>query len=122
MVSAKVAKPKYQINVNTTEHSAAKTLELNAIGVANITTDQPIPFSSYSENRTLGGFILIDKMSNTTVGCRPYTFCFASRAKYSLASTGYHPQSPCKNKKSKASCTVDDRSFRIGKVYNSECS
>ena len=63
MVSAKVAKPKYQINVNTTEHSAAKTLELNAIGVANITTDQPIPFSSYSENRTLGGFILIDKMS-----------------------------------------------------------
>jgi bifunctional enzyme CysN/CysC len=67
-VSATVAKPKYQINVNTMEHVAAKTLELNAIGVANVTTDRDIPFAPYAENRTLGGFILIDKMTNATVG------------------------------------------------------
>jgi bifunctional enzyme CysN/CysC len=67
-VSATVAEPKYQINVNTMEHAAAKTLELNAIGVANVTTDRDIPFAPYAENRTLGGFILIDKMTNATVG------------------------------------------------------
>ena len=49
------------------EHAAAKTLELNAIGVANVTTDRDIPFAPYAENRTLGGFILIDKMTNATV-------------------------------------------------------
>ena len=67
-VSATVAKPKYQINVNTTERKATKTLELNEIGVATVTTDRPIPFTSYSDNRTLGGFIVIDKMTNATLG------------------------------------------------------
>ena len=67
-VSATVAEPKYQINVNTMGHAAAKTLELNAIGVANVTTDRSIPFAPYAENRTLGGFILIDKITNATVG------------------------------------------------------
>ena len=67
-ISATVAEPKYQVNVNTMEHVAAKTLDLNSIGVANITTDRSIPFAPYAENRILGGFILIDKMTNATVG------------------------------------------------------
>ncbi len=67
-VTASVAHPKYQVNVNTMEHLAAKTLDLNAIGVANITTDRDIPFGGYDESRDLGGFILIDKMTNRTVG------------------------------------------------------
>ena len=50
------------------EHLAAKTLELNAIGVAEIVTDRPIVFEPYTENRALGGFILIDKITNRTVG------------------------------------------------------
>ncbi len=66
-VSASIQAPKYQINVNTLEHAAAKTLELNAIGVANITTDRPIAFEPYEENHALGGFIVIDKMTNATV-------------------------------------------------------
>lgn len=66
-VSATVQHPKYQINVNTMEHLAAKTLDLNAIGVANITTDREIPYAPYAENRDLGGFILIDKITNHTV-------------------------------------------------------
>ncbi|MBN2872887.1 MAG: adenylyl-sulfate kinase, partial [Halothiobacillaceae bacterium] len=65
-VSATIAQPKYEVNVNTQEHLATKTLDLNAIGVANITTDREIPFAPYAENRDLGGFILIDKMTNQT--------------------------------------------------------
>ncbi len=66
-VSATVQAPKYQINVNTMEHLAAKTLTLNAIGVCNLTTDRSIVFESYEVNHELGGFILIDKLSNSTV-------------------------------------------------------
>ena len=66
-VSATVAEPKYEVNVNTMEHLAAKTLELNAIGVAEVTTDKPIVFEPYADNRTLGGFVLIDKITNATV-------------------------------------------------------
>ncbi len=67
-VSATVAQPKYQVNVNTMEHLAAKTLDLNAIGVAVVTTDRDIPFAPYEDSRDLGGFILIDKLTNRTVG------------------------------------------------------
>ena len=67
MVSATVHAPKYAVNVNTMEHVAVKTLELNAIGVAQLVTDKPIVFEAYADNRTLGGFILIDKMTNATV-------------------------------------------------------
>lgn len=66
-VTARVHAPEYQINVNTLEHLAVKTLELNAIGVAKITLERAIPFEPYAENRALGGFILIDKFSNATV-------------------------------------------------------
>jgi bifunctional enzyme CysN/CysC len=66
-VTATVQHPKYQVNVNTMEHLAAKTLDLNAIGVANLSTDKQIVFESYEQNRTLGGFILIDKITNATV-------------------------------------------------------
>ena len=59
---------KYRINVNTLEHLAAKTLALNEIGVANISLDRQIAFDSYAQNRDTGGFILIDRMNNATVG------------------------------------------------------
>jgi bifunctional enzyme CysN/CysC len=55
------------VNVNTLEQLAAKTLELNAIGVANLSTDKPIVFEPYEQSRDLGGFILIDKLTNATV-------------------------------------------------------
>jgi bifunctional enzyme CysN/CysC len=66
-VSATVQPPKYQINVNTMEHLAAKTLSLNAIGVCNLATDRPIVFENYEDNHDLGGFILIDKLNNATI-------------------------------------------------------
>ncbi len=67
-VGATVAKPKYTVNVNTLEHMASRTLSLNQIGVCNLTIDQPIAFDPYRENRDMGSFILIDRLSYNTVG------------------------------------------------------
>jgi bifunctional enzyme CysN/CysC len=67
-VNASVTEPKYKVNVNTLEHLATKTLALNEIGVCNIALDQPVAFEPYTVSRALGGFILIDRMSNHTVG------------------------------------------------------
>ena len=66
-VTAQVQAPKYKVNVDTMEHLAARTLELNAIGVANLSTDRPIVFEPYADSRVLGAFILIDKMTNATL-------------------------------------------------------
>ncbi len=59
---------KYKINVETMEHLAARQLELNDIAVCNLSLDQPIPFDRYADNRETGSFIIIDKVSNNTVG------------------------------------------------------
>ncbi|PLK22697.1 adenylyl-sulfate kinase [Porphyrobacter sp. TH134] len=67
MVTATVQPPEYEIDINSLEHLAAKTLGLNGIGVAEFATDRPIAFEPYADNRQLGGFILIDKFSNATV-------------------------------------------------------
>ena len=67
MVSATVAEPKYEIDVNTMERLASQRLHLNQIGVCEITTDRRVVFEPYADNRALGGFILIDKISNRTV-------------------------------------------------------
>ncbi len=67
-VTATVAPLKYKVNVNTLEHVAAKTLALNEIGVCGIELGKPVVFEPYRENRDLGGFILVDRISNTTVG------------------------------------------------------
>lgn len=67
-VSAQITEPKYKINVNTLEHLAAKRLELNEIGVCNLSLDAPIAFDAYADNHDLGGFILVDRISNRTVG------------------------------------------------------
>ena len=66
-VTATIHSPKYQVNVNTMEHLAAKTLGLNAIGVTTLSTDKPLVFQPYEKSRDLGGFVLIDKISNATV-------------------------------------------------------
>jgi len=68
MVTATVTEPKYKVNVNTMEHLAAKQLEVNEIGVVNLALDRPIAFDSYTENRDTGGFILINRLTNNTVG------------------------------------------------------
>ena len=66
-VTATVTQIKYQVNVNTLEHTAARQLELNAIGVCNLNLDRPVAFDAYTENRDTGGFILIDRLTNNTM-------------------------------------------------------
>lgn len=63
-----ISKPKYRIDVNTMQRLAAKELQLNEIGCCEIALDRAIPFEHYAKNRELGGFILIDRITNETVG------------------------------------------------------
>ena len=67
-VTATITEIKHQVNVNTMEHVAAKQLELNAIGICNLGLDRQIAFDPYDDNRDTGGFVLIDRLSNNTVG------------------------------------------------------
>jgi bifunctional enzyme CysN/CysC len=66
-VNAEIGHLKYKVNVNTLEHAAATKLELNEIGVLNLSMDRQIAFDPYKENRETGGFVLIDRMSNNTI-------------------------------------------------------
>ncbi len=84
-VAATIAPLKYQININTLEHLAAEKLELNEIGVCELELDQPIAFDAYTENRDTGGFILIDRLTNHTVGAGMLRF--ALRRSHNI-----HPQ------------------------------
>jgi bifunctional enzyme CysN/CysC len=67
-VTATIAPIKYRINVNTLEHLAAKKLDLNDIGVCGLELSGAVPFEPYKVSRILGGFILIDRLTNNTVG------------------------------------------------------
>jgi bifunctional enzyme CysN/CysC len=67
-LTGSITTPRHKVNVNTLERLAAKQLELNEIGVCNLSFDRAIPFDAYADNRETGGFILIDKLSNDTVG------------------------------------------------------
>ena len=67
-VTAAVAQLRYKVNVNTLEELAARQLELNEIGLVNLNLDQPLGFDPYTRNRDTGGFILIDRINNSTVG------------------------------------------------------
>ena len=73
-VGVQVTQIKHKVDVNTQEELAAKRLELNEVGYCNISLDEAIAFESYCDNRTLGGFILIDRQSNATVGCGTIDF------------------------------------------------
>ncbi len=103
MVSATLQAPKYQVNVNTMEHLAAKTLELNAIGVVEVTTDRPIVFEPYAENRNLGGFILIDKITNATVAAGMLNFSLrrAQNVHWQATDIGREAHANLKNQKAR---------------------
>jgi bifunctional enzyme CysN/CysC len=65
-VTATVTDIKYQVNVNTMEHLAARKLELNGIAVCNLALDRVVAFDSYAANRETGSFVFIDRLSNGT--------------------------------------------------------
>jgi len=79
-VNATVTEIKHKIDINTQDLLAAKTLQLNEIAVCNINLDQAIAFEPYAINRTLGGFVLIDRQSNATVAAGTIDFALRRAA------------------------------------------
>ncbi|MBN8261085.1 MAG: sulfate adenylyltransferase subunit CysN [Xanthomonadales bacterium] len=73
-VGASVTEIKHKVDVNTQDHLAAKHLELNEVAYCNLHLDQPIAFEPYARNRTLGGFILVDRQNNATVAAGTLDF------------------------------------------------
>jgi len=102
-VGATVTSLKHKMNVNTLEHLAAKKLDLNEIGICNIGLDRQIPFDPYTENRETGSFILIDRLSNETVGAglihyalrRADNIHWQALAVNKTARSGLKGQQPC---------------------------
>jgi sulfate adenylyltransferase subunit 1 len=66
-VSASVDAIEYRVNVNTQEQHAAQELGLNDIGSVRLILGESIAYDNYDNNREMGGFILIDKITNNTV-------------------------------------------------------
>ncbi|HET6631162.1 MAG TPA: adenylyl-sulfate kinase [Rhodanobacteraceae bacterium] len=71
---AQVTAIKHRVDVDTQEHMAATRLEVNEVGYANLSLDQPIAFEPYARSHVLGGFLLIDRQSNATVACGTIDF------------------------------------------------
>jgi bifunctional enzyme CysN/CysC len=67
-VAASVTTLKHEVGLATLEKMAARSLAMNAIGVVNLALDRPVPFAPYAENRDLGGFLLIDRTTERTLG------------------------------------------------------
>jgi sulfate adenylyltransferase subunit 1 (EFTu-like GTPase family) len=68
VTQARVREIRYRIDVNTLEHQPARRLELNAIGVVSVEAQRPLLFDPYRQNRFTGSFILIDPITNETMG------------------------------------------------------
>ncbi|WP_295364655.1 sulfate adenylyltransferase subunit CysN [Arenimonas sp.] len=79
-VGAQVTEIKHKVDVNTQAELAAKHLDLNEVAVCNLGLDQPIAFEPYETSRALGGFILIDRQTNATVGAGTLDFALRRAA------------------------------------------
>ncbi|MBK7742789.1 MAG: sulfate adenylyltransferase subunit CysN [Betaproteobacteria bacterium] len=97
-VTATIAPLKYKVNVNTLEHLAADRLELNDIGVCELELDQVIAFEPYAVNRDLGGFILIDRMTDHTVGAGQLNFALRRSQNIHWQSVDIHKQARAASK------------------------
>ena len=84
-VGASFGQPKYVVDVNSLEHLAAKTLDLNGIGVCNLTLDRAVAFDAYADNRDMGSFIVIDRFTNQTVGAGHAALRAAALSEHPLA-------------------------------------
>ena len=79
-VSVQVTEIKHKIDVNTQEHLAAKKLELNEVAACNLSLDHEIAFEAFADNRSLGAYILIDRMTLATVACGTIDFALRRAA------------------------------------------
>jgi bifunctional enzyme CysN/CysC len=79
-VSATITTIKHKIDVNTRDHLSASVLNLNEIGVCNVSTSSPVAFDAYAANRKTGAFILVDRQSNRTAGAGMIDFALRRAA------------------------------------------
>ncbi|MCF1183983.1 sulfate adenylyltransferase subunit CysN [Marichromatium gracile] len=79
-LNAQVTEIKHKVNVNTLEQTAAKHLALNDVAVCNLALDRAVPFDPYVDNRETGAFVLVDRISNATVGCGMIDFALRRAA------------------------------------------
>ena len=86
--SVSITHIKHHLDINTGAHLAAKTLTLNEIATVNVSFDRFVPYAPYRENKRLGAFIIIDKLTNETVGAGMIHFASASGDQCPLASAG----------------------------------
>ena len=101
--TAQITDLAHRVDVNTLEQMAAKTLELNEVGYCKLALDREIAFDPYSDNRQTGAFVLIDKLSNTTVGAGVIDFALRRASNISwhamkvdkTARASLNEQAPC---------------------------
>jgi len=103
-VNARVTTIKHKVDVNTQAELAARRLELNEVGYCNIDLDHAIAFESYADNRTLGGFVLIDRQTNATVGCGMLDFALRRAANVHWQHTDLDKQARSLSKGQQARC------------------
>jgi bifunctional enzyme CysN/CysC len=103
LVTSKISDLKYKVNVNTLEHMATKTLELNEIGICNISLDKAVSFDPYSENRQTGSFILIDRYTNATVAAGTIDFALRRADNIHWQSVDIHKDARSSQKDQKSS-------------------
>ncbi|MEH6548302.1 MAG: adenylyl-sulfate kinase, partial [Sneathiella sp.] len=103
LISSKISDLKYKVNVNTLEHMATKTLELNEIGICNITLDKAVSFDPYVDNRQTGSFILIDRYTNATVAAGTIDFALRRADNIHWQSVDIHKEARSSQKDQKAS-------------------
>ena len=100
-VPAQVTQLKHKVDVNELEHHAARTLHLNEVGYCNLATTEPIAFDAYAQNRDMGGFIVIDRFTNGTVGAGMIEFGLrrATNVHWQALDVGKDARAEAKNQK-----------------------
>ena len=103
-ITATITAIKYRIDVDTGAHLAARTLHLNEIATVNLSTGAPLLFEPYAVNRTLGGFILIDKLTYATVGAGMIDFALRRASNLQWQSVEINKQSRAMHKQQPPRC------------------
>ena len=114
IIPATITDLKHKVNVNNFAHEAGKTLELNEVGVCNLSLGRPVPFDAYKENRQTGSFILIDRNTNNTVGVGMLDFSLRRAANVVWQDLEVGKPERAAQKHQKTGCLMVHWSFRFG--------
>jgi len=99
-----ISELKHKLNVENLDHIATRQLELNDIGLCNLTVSKPIVFDNYQDNRETGGFILVDRVTNETVGAGMIRFSLRRAHNVHWQAVDIHKEARSTLKHQKACC------------------